>query len=89
MIDNTTLITLFMFLVAGISCFTHSKEIADHISGNYMTPLRWLLGEKPWIARQQEVIARRMRVMVKVAGLLCFGIITLVVVAIVSGGLGR
>lgn len=52
--DATSLIVVVVALILCILTFTQKKQLIEHFTKNWIGPLRWVFGNKPWISREEE-----------------------------------
>ena len=45
--------TILTFLLIGTVCVTYNKPLAKELARLYLIPVKWFVGEKPWMIKTQ------------------------------------
>lgn len=81
--DNTTIITLIIFLTLGISCLMNRESIARYLGKNSMLPFRLIWGERSWITREEQRSEKFAKIMLPVFAILCFAAVIFMIAAVI------
>lgn len=45
---------VIQFVFIGFVCIFYNKSIARELARIYLTPIRWIFGERPWVNKSQQ-----------------------------------